>query len=81
MSGITSVAMERSTHPYRDLPVPAAPAPAPLDEERLLYALLLAIGAIPVIVALVDHRTFGVDATLGLLMILAGTLGALAHSR
>lgn len=72
--------MEPSTHPYRDVPVPTGTASKPLLEELVLYALFVAIGAIPVVLALVHGGTFGVDATLGLLMISAGALGALAHA-
>ena len=71
--------MERSTHPYRGLPVIAAGASKPVYEELVLYALLVAIGAIPVVLALVDGGTFGVEATIGLLMVSAGLLGALAY--
>jgi hypothetical protein len=67
--------MDRSTHPYRDLPAPAASAPVRLREELILYALLVAIGAIPVVLALVGDGSFGVDATLGLLMMCGGALG------
>ena len=72
--------MERSTHPYRDQPVVPATVSKPLVEELILYALFIAIGAIPVVLALADGGTFGVDATLGLLMICAGALGAVAHA-
>lgn len=68
--------MDRPTHPYRDLPAPVASAPVALREEMILYALLIAIGAIPVVLALVGGATFGVDATLGLLMMCGGALGA-----
>jgi uncharacterized membrane protein YdjX (TVP38/TMEM64 family) len=70
--------MERSTHPYRDLPVPATTASKPLLEELILYALLVAIGAIPVVLALADGGRFGVEATIGLIMLCAGLLGAFA---
>ena len=48
-------------------------------EELILYTLLVIVGAIPVVVALVEHRAFGVAATLGFLMVCAGAMGALAH--
>lgn len=41
-------------------------------EERILYGLLIVIGLIPVVIT---HGVFGVDATIGLLMIGAGALG------
>ena len=72
--------MERSTHPYRDLPVPATTVPAPLLEELILYALLVAIGAIPAVLALVDGGALGVEATIGLIMVCAGLRGTFACS-
>ena len=60
-------------HPYRQLPTdPEAPS-AP-GEERVLYAILCAVGAIPVAIALL-RGSFGVEATLGLAMALAGLAG------
>jgi hypothetical protein len=46
-------------------------------EELVLYALLVLIGAIPVIITVAQRTTFGVEATVGLLMVAAGLLGAL----
>jgi len=67
-------------HPYRQLPVDREAAPAP-SEERVLYAVLCAVGAIPVAIALLRGGGFGVEATLGLLMALAGLAGLLASAR
>jgi hypothetical protein len=72
--------MERSTHPYRDLPVSAATVSKPLLEEMILYVLLVAIGAIPVVLALVDGSRIGVEATIGLIMVCAGLLGVISSS-
>jgi hypothetical protein len=47
-------------------------------EELILYGLLVVIGAIPVIEALVQQTTFGVEATVGLLMVCAGLVGTIA---
>jgi hypothetical protein len=47
----------------------------------ILYGLLVVIGAIPVVIALVQRAAFGVDATLGLLMVCAGAIGAIAYAR
>ena len=44
-------------------------------EELIVYALLIGIGAIPVVNAIVEHATFGVEATIGLIMVCAGLLG------
>jgi hypothetical protein len=55
------------------------PAP-PHPEELILYGLLVVIGAIPVVIALVQRAAFGFDATLGLLMVCAGAIGAIAYA-
>jgi hypothetical protein len=51
------------------------------SEELILYGLLVLIGAIPVAIAVVQRATFGVDATLGLLMVCLGAIGAFVHVR
>jgi uncharacterized membrane protein YqaE (UPF0057 family) len=51
------------------------------SEELILYGLFVLIGAIPVAIALVQRGMFGVDATLGLLMVCLGTIGAFVHVR
>jgi hypothetical protein len=61
-------------HPYRKrLPV-SAESPA-ISEERIVYAALCLVGAIPVAVALAHGGAFGVEPTLGLIMALAGAVG------
>ena len=68
-------------HPYREPPIPAdRPSPAH-PEELIFYGLLVVIGAIPVVIALVQRAALGVEATLGLLMIWAGAIGAIAYAR
>ena len=62
-------------HPYRKLPVDHD-ARAASGEELILYAVLFVIGAIPVAAALVRGGAFGVEATIGLGMALAGVAGA-----
>ncbi len=47
----------------------------PDPEEMVLYALLAAIGVIPVAITLVRQAIFGFDATLGLLMVAIGVVG------
>lgn len=61
-------------HPYRQRPA-AAKEPRSPNEELVLYAALVAIGAIPVIVALAGAIPWGFDATLGVLMTAAGVIG------
>ena len=48
-------------------------------EELVLYGLLAVIGAIPVIIAIVERVPFSADASLGLLMVCAGLVGAIGH--
>jgi hypothetical protein len=67
-------------HPYRDNVMDADRASASY-EELVLYVLLVAVGAIPVILAAVQEEAFGVEATIGLLMMGAGVLGALGRVR
>jgi hypothetical protein len=66
-------------HPYRKLPVDHASASS--SEELILYVALCMIGAIPVATVLVRGGAFGVEATLGLFMALAGAGGLLAARR
>jgi hypothetical protein len=47
-------------------------------EELLIYGLLVVVGAIPVAMTLAQHGAFGSEATLGILMLGAGTLGVIA---
>ena len=53
----------------------------PQPEELILYGLLVGIGAIPVVIALVQRASFGVEATLGLLMVCAGAIGMIVYAR
>ena len=53
----------------------------PHAEELIIYALLVVIGAIPVAIALLQRTVFGVEATLGLLMVCAGAIGAIIYAR
>lgn len=48
-------------------------------EELILCALLIVIGAIPVVIALAQREVFGVEATSGFLMVCAGAIGATVH--
>jgi hypothetical protein len=61
-------------HPYRKhRPVPAERPAA--SEERVVYAALCMVGAIPVAVTLAHGGAFGVEPTLGLIMAVAGAAG------
>jgi predicted phage tail protein len=63
-------------HPHRNHPSDHASATP--GEELILYAALCVIGAIPVATVLVCGGSFGVEATIGLMMALAGVAGLLA---
>ena len=72
--------MARPMHPYREAPVPTKRRRNLVDPEDLvLYGLLIAIGVIPVAIAVIEHAAFGFDATLGLLMLAVGGVGLLVH--
>jgi hypothetical protein len=49
-------------------------------EEWIVYALMIGIGSIPVWIAMGPARTFGVEATIGLVMIGLGLAGLLASA-
>lgn len=63
-------------HPYREQP-PAAEAAEvePAGDESAIYGVVAAVGAIPLALAVASGERFGVDATLGLLMVGAGVGG------
>ena len=67
-------------HPYRDPPPPPKKSPSVAHEEMILYGLMVVIGAMPVVLALAGGTSFGVEATVGLLMVCAGALGASAYA-
>jgi hypothetical protein len=49
-------------------------------EELVLYGLLVVIGALPVGTTLARRAAFEVEATLGLLMVCAGVIGAVFYA-
>jgi hypothetical protein len=57
--------------------MPADHSSRSCPEELILHGLLVLVGAIPVAVALAQRGPLGADATFGLLMVLAGSVGAL----
>jgi hypothetical protein len=75
--------MDSAVHPYRQLPTDhdARSARSAPSEERILYAALCVVGAIPVAIALLRGGGLGVEATMGLLMALAGLAGVVASAR
>jgi hypothetical protein len=67
-------------HPYREMPMRTDHPSNPRYEELIVYGLLLLVGAIPIWLAVAHREFFGVDATLGVLMSGAGTVGVIAHA-
>jgi hypothetical protein len=70
--------------PYRHAIEPASRDDAPRVPDRdevVSYALLAGIGALPVTGALVSHEAFHTEATIGLVMLIAGGLGLAASAR
>lgn len=66
-------------HPYRSAPVQTV-APAEIQPEDLvLYGLMIFIGVIPVAIALITRAAFGFEATLGLIMVVVGSVGLVVH--
>jgi hypothetical protein len=72
--------MHGAVHPYRQIPTDSEAGSA-MTEEWILYGALCGVGAIPIAIALLRGGSFGVEATLGLLMALAGLAGLVASAR
>jgi hypothetical protein len=67
--------MKSIFHPYRGAtPASHRPAAAPI-EELIFYAALCLVGAIPIWTTATRSSAFGVEATIGVLMIAAGAIG------
>ncbi|MEO6774503.1 MAG: hypothetical protein ABI467_16035 [Kofleriaceae bacterium] len=62
-------------------PVCMNDAPNSNREQVILYALIAAIGVIPVIIALRQGGVFGSEATIGLVMLALAIVGLLAMWR
>ena len=62
-------------HPYRTSAPNVEPEPANDHDELVIYALLVAIGAIPVIIAFALGAAVGTQATIGGAMIGLGAAG------
>lgn len=65
--------------PYRHAPTSTPERPGRNAEEPVLYGLLVAIGAIPVVIAVLRGGMFGVEPTLGLVMLCLGLIGLGLH--
>jgi len=67
--------MRSITHPYRTATATDRRMSAALIEELICYVAMCVVGAIPVGSALARGGAFGVEPTIGLLMMLAGAAG------
>ena len=68
-------------HPYRETHARVDRPPSPSSEELILYSLLVMIGAIPIAIAVIERAMFDADATLGLMMVCTGVIGAVRQLR
>jgi len=73
-------AWRRTSPRGSEAPAPRGAAPRPErstcdPEDAVLYGLLVVIGLIPILTALVTRATFGVEASLGMMMVVGGLLG------
>ncbi len=66
-------------HPYRSAPMRTAEQRRIDPEDAVLYGLMIFIGIIPVTIAAITREAFGFDATLGLMMVVAGLVGLVYH--
>jgi len=73
-------ALHGAVHPYRQIPTDSEAGSA-TTEERILYGALCGVGVIPIAIALLRGGSVGVEATLGLLMALAGLAGLVTSTR
>ena len=76
--------MRSNLHPYRKHPSADRRDPAPggaLGEELIVYVALCVVGAIPLAPSIARGGAFGVEPTIGLLMVIAGLAGLIAAWR
>jgi len=73
--------MRSNIHPYRKLSPPDHRSTGPLGEELIFYVALCLVGAIPLATPIARGGAFGVEPTIGLLMVIAGIAGLLAAWR
>jgi hypothetical protein len=72
--------MKSIFHPYRGAaPASHRPASVPI-EELIFYAALCLVGAIPIWTTAARGGAFGVEATIGVLMIAAGIVGLVSSA-
>jgi hypothetical protein len=77
--------MRSNIHPYRKLSPPdhrsTGMLGGALGEELIFYVALCLVGAIPLATPIARGGAFGVEPTIGLLMVIAGIAGLLAAWR
>jgi len=73
--------MRSNSHPYRKLSPPDRRSTGALGEELIFYVALCVVGAIPLAHPIARGGAFGVEPTIGLLMVLAGLAGLFAAWR
>jgi hypothetical protein len=67
-------------HPYREAP-PSSRRRQVDREQTIVHGALVAVGVIPVAIALATGDPLGSEATLGLLLVAAGLVGLVAGRR
>jgi len=73
--------MRSNIHPYRKISPPDRRSTGALGEELIFYVALCVVGAIPLAKPIARGGAFGVEPTIGLLMVIAGITGLLAAWR
>ena len=73
--------MGSNLHPYRKRSSPAPRSTGALGEELIFYVALCLVGAIPLARPIARGGAFGVEPTIGLLMVIAGIAGLWAAWR
>ena len=73
--------MKSNLHPYRKLSPPDPRSTGALGEELIFYVALCMVGAMPLASPIARGGAFGVEPTIGLLMVIAGIAGLLAAWR
>ena len=73
--------MRSNSHPYRKLSPPDRRSTGALGEELIFYVALCVVGVIPLAKPIARGGAFGVEPTIGLLMVIAGLAGLWAAWR
>ena len=77
-----AVDVEMSMSPYRTPPpAPRPPSQNDRGDDRVIAAVMAAVGAIPVVIAIVGGYAFGAEATIGLVLLVLGIAGLIRGDR